>query len=103
MKYSRAILLAATLALAAGGLSSAAHAQLTVRMGDIKCEQYLAMSPEQSRNFSSWLSGWYSYQTRKTTIDLVTHQKNIAKIKDWCKFNRRETVMSGLDRATGAQ
>lgn len=102
MKHSHAMLLAAALVLAAGGIPSSASAQLSVRMGDIKCEQYLAMSPEQSRNFSSWLSGWYSYQTGKTTIDLVSHQKNIAKIKDWCKFNRRETVMSGLNRATGS-
>ena len=40
----------------------AAHAQLTIDMNSIKCDQYLAMSPEMSRDFSAWMSGWFSYQ-----------------------------------------
>ena len=37
----------------------------------------------------------------KTTIDLVTHQKNIANVKAWCQYHPQETVMSGLKNATG--
>ena len=101
MKYRHTAILTGVIALTAAQFPTAATAQLTVRMADISCEQYLAMSPEQSRDFSSWMSGWYSYKLGKTKIDLVTHEKNIAKIKDWCRFNRREKVMSALDRATG--
>lgn len=48
----------------------AANAQLTVEMASIRCEQYLAMTPSQSRDFSSWIGG-----------DLLAHQKNIANVK----------------------
>ena len=41
-------------------LPVAAHAQLTIDMNSIKCDQYLAMSPEMSRDFSAWMSGWFS-------------------------------------------
>ena len=43
-------------------LPAAANAQVTVDMGALTCEQYLAMSPSMSRDFSAWVSGWYSYQ-----------------------------------------
>lgn len=80
-----------------------ANAQLTIDMGSITCGQYLGMQPAQSRDFSSWMSGWFSYQLRKTSIDLVTHQKNIANVKAWCQYHPQETVMSGLKNATGQQ
>ena len=78
---------------------AAADAQLTVRMSDIRCEQYLAMPANQSRDFSSWLSGWYNYKAGRTKIDLVAHEKNILSIKNWCKYHPKDTVMSGLDNA----
>jgi HdeA/HdeB family len=84
-------------------LPAAANAQLTIDMANIKCDQYLAMSPSQSRDFSAWMSGWFSYQLGKISIDLLTHQKNIANVKAWCQYHPQETVMSGLKNATGTQ
>lgn len=76
-----------------------ANAQLTIDMGNITCGQYLAMPPSQSDNFSAWMSGWFSYQSRKTYVDLVAHQKNIANVKEWCKYHPSESVMTGLQKA----
>jgi hypothetical protein len=90
-------------AIAVWILPVSANAQLTIEMASIKCEQYLAMSPSQSRNFSSWMSGWFSYQTNRTSVDLLAHQKNIATVKTWCKYRPKETVMSGLQNATGTK
>lgn len=89
------------LALAIWIVPMAANAQLTVEMANIRCEQYLAMTPSQSRDFSSWMSGWFSYQIGKTAVDLLAHQKNIANVKAWCQYHPKETVMSGLQNATG--
>ena len=84
-------------------LPVAANAQITIDMGAIRCDQYLAMSPAQSRDFSAWMSGWFSYQTRRTFVDLVWHQSNIAKLKAWCQFHPQEGVMAGLQREIGPQ
>jgi hypothetical protein len=78
---------------------AAAHAQLTIEMGRINCAQYLAMPPSQSDNFSAWMSGWFSYQNNRTFVDLVTHQKNIASVKEWCRSHPNESVMTGLKNA----
>jgi HdeA/HdeB family len=55
--------------------------------------------PSQSDNFSAWMSGWFSYQNNKTYVDLVAHQKNIASVKEWCKYHPSESVMTSLKKA----
>ena len=84
-------------------LPAAANAQLTADMGAIRCDQYLAMSPSMSRDFSAWMSGWFSYQTRRTFVDFLVHQKNIANLKAWCQYHPQEGVMAGLQRGIGPQ
>jgi HdeA/HdeB family len=86
-------------ALAISLLPVAANARLTINMNQVKCDQYLAMSPDMSRDFSAWMSGWFSYQTRRTFIDLALHQKNIANVKAWCQYHPQESVMTGLQNA----
>jgi len=78
-----------------------ANAQLTIEMGNITCGQYLAMLPAQSDNFSAWMSGWFSYQNHRTFVDLALHQKNIASVKEWCKYHPSESVMTGLQKSVG--
>jgi hypothetical protein len=78
-----------------------ANAQLTIDMGKITCGQYLAMPPSQSDNFSAWMSGWFSYQNRRTFVDLALHQQNIANVKAWCQYHPAESVMYGLQQAVG--
>ena len=49
-----------SIALAVLLLPVAANAQVTIDMAALTCSQYLAMSPSMSRDFSAWMSGWYS-------------------------------------------
>ncbi len=90
-------------ALAISLLPIAANAQVTIDMGAFTCGQYLAMSPAMSRDFSAWMSGWSSYQTRKTFVDVLAHQNNIASLKSWCQFNPQANVMTALQSAIGPQ
>jgi len=91
------------LAIAASLLPAAANAQVTIDMNAIKCSQYLAMQPDTSRAFSAWMSGWFSYQTRKTYVDLVVHEQNVKNVKDWCQHHPNDKVMTGLQNAIGPQ
>ena len=84
-------------------LPAAANAQITLDMSAINCNQYLAMSPSTSRDFSAWMSGWFSYQTRRTFVDILLHQKNIASLKVWCQSHPQDSVMIGLQTAIGPQ
>jgi hypothetical protein len=87
------------LAFAVSMISAAANAQLTIDMGRITCEDYLAMPQSRSNDFSAWMSGWFSFKNDRPFVDFVVHQKNIASVKEWCKFHPRESVMMGLKNA----
>jgi hypothetical protein len=89
--------------LAISLLPAAANAQLVINMGAFTCSQYLAMPPAMSRNFSAWMSGWFSYQTRRTFVDVLAHQKNIATLKSWCQYHPQVPVMTALQSSIGAQ
>jgi len=84
-------------------LPVAATAQITIDMGAYTCGQYLAMSPSMSRDFSAWMSGWFSYQTRRRSVDVLVHQKNMASLKSWCQTRPQESVMDPLQSAIGPQ
>ena len=84
-------------------LPVAANAQTTIDMGAFTCAQYLSMSPTMSRDFSAWMSGWFSYQTRRTSVDVLAHQKTIAGLKSWCQLRPQASVMSALQSAIGPQ
>jgi hypothetical protein len=100
MKIFLFTLRSAVLALAMTVLAGVANAQVTIEMANIRCEQYLAMPVNQSREFSAWMSGWFSYKLGKTWVDLVAFEKNIKNVQAWCKYHPKETVMSGLQNAT---
>jgi len=84
-------------------LPAAANAQITLDMSALNCNQYLAMPPSTSRDFSAWMSGWFSYQSRRTFVDLALHQKNIANLKAWCQYHPQDSVMTGLQAGIGPQ
>ena len=80
-----------------------ANAQVTIDMGAFTCEQYLAMSPAMSRDFSAWMSGWFSNHAGRRVVDVVVHQQNIAILKTWCQSHPQASVMSALQSAIGPQ
>jgi hypothetical protein len=84
-------------------LPMTAKAQVVIDMSAFTCSQYLAMPPATSTNFSAWMSGWYSYQTRRTFVDIVAHENNIMKLKSWCQYHPQASVMSALQAAIGPQ
>src|SRR6476619_2546584 len=73
----------------------------TVDIRSITCSEYLAMPAAPSSKFSAWMSGWFSYQSRRTFVDFGLHQTNITNVKAWCQSNPNESVMVGLEKAIG--
>lgn len=82
-------------------VSGAAQAATDIRT--VTCGQYLGMPAEASRNFSAWMSGWFSYQSRRTFVDFSLHQTNVANVKAWCQSNPGQSVMVGLETAVGVK
>ena len=84
----------ATLILPSGG-----HAQATLDMTQVTCANYLAMSPDQARIFSAWMSGWYNQKFGYTTVGFDDFGRNVASVRQWCAGNPQATIMAALDRS----
>ena len=80
---------------------TASQAQIAVDMSKLTCGQYLEMSPDQSRIYAAWMSGWFNQKMGYTYIDLEAYARNVENVKAWCGTNPGELVMTGLQRATG--
>ena len=81
-------------------LSTQAQAQLLIDMNRLTCAQFLAMSPEQARVYSAWMSGWFNQKTGYAWVDLNAYERNFVNVRQWCATSPNETVMAGLQRAT---
>ena len=82
-------------------LPSAAQAQLIIDMNRLTCAQFLAMSPQQARIYSAWMSGWFNQKTGYAWVDLNAYERNFANVRQWCTTSPGQTVMEGLKRSTG--
>ena len=76
------------------------HAQIAVDMSRLMCGQYLAMSPDQSRIYAAWMSGWFNQKMGTTYVNFEAYERNVESVKAWCGTNPNELVMTGLQRAT---
>src|SRR6187402_903976 len=81
-------------------LPTAAEAQLIIDMNRLTCAQFLAMSPQQSRIYAAWMSGFFNQKTGYAWVDLNAYERNLASVRQWCATSPNETVMAGLQRST---
>ena len=79
----------------------AANAQIMFDTTRVTCADYLAMSSADAPLFSAFISGWFNQKTGHVTVDLNEYERNVASVRSWCATNPRETVVAGLQRATG--
>ena len=82
-------------------LPSVAQAQLIIDMNRLTCAQFLAMSPQQARIYSAWMSGWFNQKTGYAWVDLNAYERNFANVRQWCTTSPGQNVMEGLKRSTG--
>jgi hypothetical protein len=67
----------------------------------ITCSEYLAMPAAPSSKFSAWMTGWFSYESRRTFVDFDLHRANVTSVRGWCQSNPSASVMAGLEKSIG--
>jgi hypothetical protein len=87
------------LAIAMTFAPSSGQAQVTIDMSRVTCANYLAMSPDQTRTFSAWMSGWFNHKWGYISVGLNDFARNIASIKQFCTTYPQESVMAALERS----
>ena len=91
------ILFARVLALLPIFLAPIAHAQITVDVSKITCEQFNVM--QKADSVALWLGGYYHGQRRDSVIDMNKFEENVRKFRAACRVpdNFQKPIMQLIE------
>jgi hypothetical protein len=90
-------LLARALVLLFIVMTSGAHAQVTVDVSKITCEQFNVM--QKADSIALWLGGYYHGQRRDSVIDMNKFEENVRKFRAACRLpdNFQKPIMQLIE------
>jgi acid stress chaperone HdeB len=77
---------------------SIAHAQTTIDVSKISCDQLSLAKVASPDYIAVWLSGFYNGKRNNTIIDVQKLQDNAEKIRKYCLYNGKGTVMEAVEK-----
>ena len=89
--------LAVATVMTAALCATGAHAQVTVDVAKITCNQLILEKITESQNIALWLSGYYHAKRNTTLVDTQQLAANVQKIKQYCLHNPNVTVMQAVE------
>ena len=80
---------------------SGAHAQVTVDVAKITCDQFTLYRITDPQNIAIWISGYYHGKRNTTTVDTQLLNSVLQKVKDYCNLKPQDTVMHAVEAVYG--
>jgi acid stress chaperone HdeB len=83
--------------------ASTAHAQVTVDVSKINCDQFVHHKVATPNVIAAWFSGYYNAKRNNRIIDLDTLDENVSKVKNYCsdEKNFKVPVMKAVEQVLG--
>jgi acid stress chaperone HdeB len=76
---------------------SVAHAQTTIDVAKITCEQFVLMTVAPPDYLAIWLNGFYHGKRNNTVIEVQQFKDNAEKVKRYCLYNKG-TLMEAVEK-----
>ena len=92
----------ALLLILAAAASHPAHAQVTLDLAKVTCEQWSGYKITNPQNIALWLSGYYNGKRGNTVIDTQGLAAENQKLRDFCITNAKMPVMEAVEKLMGA-
>ena len=99
MEKRNAVCLGLALALLA---EIPAHAQVTVDVSKITCEQFWLRKIANPDKVAIWLSGFYNGKTGNTVLDTQKLETTTKDVNEYCRTNFNLTLMQATEAVMGA-
>jgi hypothetical protein len=90
------VLFVAAAFLVAASLPSAA--QIRMDMNKITCGGWLGYGPEERDFVRFWMSGYYNAAASSTILNYSRFQQNSAKVADYCKSHKSQTLPTAIKK-----
>ena len=92
----RRLIPASCLALIAAAVAPA-HAQVTIDVAKITCDQFTGYKITNPQNISNWLSGYYNGQRGNTILDTQELAANAQKLRDYCMLHPEVPILRAVE------
>ena len=81
-------------------LISPAHAQVSIDVSKITCDQFVHAKIGPPRTLAAWLSGFYNGKQNNRIVDTQTFEANLSKLETFCseEKNSKLPVMQAIER-----
>jgi acid stress chaperone HdeB len=83
--------------------ASLAHAQVTIDVSKITCEQYILYTVADPHDIAVWLNGYYNGKRNNTVLDTQEFREHAKKVMDYCEFNLKSTLMEAAEKVLGVK
>jgi acid stress chaperone HdeB len=83
--------------LSIAGMVVTAHAQVTVDVAKITCDQFTGYKLTNPQNIANWLSGYYNGQRGNTILDTQELTAHTQKLRDYCITHPEVPVMRAVE------
>ena len=93
--------LASALGLTLIAMSAPTHAQVTLDLSKITCDQWSGYKITNPQNIALWLSGYYNGKRGNTVIDTQGLTAENQKLRDFCITNPQMPVMQAAEKLFG--
>lgn len=74
------------------------HAQVTLDLSKVTCDQWAGYKITNPQNIAFWLSGYYNGKRGNTVVDTQELDANTKKLRDFCITNPQVPVMQAVDK-----
>ena len=78
--------------------SPPAHAQVTLDLSKVTCDQWSGYKITNPQNIALWLSGYHSAKRGSTKIDTQGLLANTQKLRDFCITHPQLPVMQAVEK-----
>jgi acid stress chaperone HdeB len=82
-------------------LVTATHAQITVEVSKITCEEFASYKITDPDRIATWLSGYYHGKRGNTSLDRVQLNECTKKLEEYCLQNGETLVMQAYEKLFG--
>jgi len=80
-----------------------AHAQVTLDVAKITCDQFTGYKITNPQNISIWLSGYYNGQRGNTMLDTQELTANAQKLRDYCIMHPEVPILRAVEALVTAK
>jgi len=79
------------------------HAQVTLDLAKVTCDQWSGYKITNPQNIALWLSGYHSGKRGNTLIDTQGLMADTQKLRDFCIVNPQLPVMQAVEKVFAAK